>query len=360
MVLDTGTSIYVWLGAHANALEVNETTAFVQKYIEVSAAMGMAGARGGSTLEGGSTAPTIVNIPCGAEPIEFTMHFAAWQQDLFLPYLQEAAGADVGGGASGGLLDEAHMKAEVAGVLSMGDELVRSHGAFITSDALHEQLVDIHSMISVDDANRQIGGGMAAEVAAMAAKRKQTRGGGGYVIMFSRPDDAPRGKKKPAVTQNKRAGSGLSVRRGSFVKTTPRRSVFEGGIRREGELEKKAKGVLKGQWQRRYFTCQGHYLRYKSLGDDDSPREERAIADATATKGVIDLNAVTKLELKCGSAAAEDGDGASAKIVITSEGPKGCIVVKLRAQTQAEGEAWVDAMIEGMDCPLERGDVIQK
>jgi hypothetical protein len=365
MVLDAGTTVFVWIGAHANALEIAESTAFAQRYIEMTAAVGMGGARGGLAGAGARDKATdkadvdaglcisasVVTVPCGAEPCDFSMHFASWQPEFFHPYLS-VGDSDGEHSAEGALNHVVHMNAEVTSVLAMGDE-VKKHGAFVTSDALHEQLVDIHKMMRPEDMDRQIGGGMAAQAAAMAARRKQASAGSeGYVVVYSRPAGAQTAKKGTP----KKSGGGGTMRRGSFVKTTPRRSVFEGGIRKGGELEKKGKGVMAG-WQRRYFTCQGHYLRYKG-SKDDSPRvvlnndEESAIADATATKGVIDLNSITKLELKCGSAAADDGDDACVKIVITSEVDKGCVVIKLRAQGQADGEAWVSSMLAGMEAPL--------
>ena len=47
----------------------------------------------------------------------------------------------------------------------------------------------------------------------------------------------------------------------SFSKRWHRPSVFDQAIVKQGSLKKRSSGLVK-RWQERYFTLQGHYLKY--------------------------------------------------------------------------------------------------
>jgi hypothetical protein len=137
-------------------------------------------------------------------------------------------------------------------------------------------------------------------------------------------------------------------RRGSFLKVTPRRSVFEGGVRKQGKMEKKGTGTV--GWQERYFTIQGHYLRYRDKGLDAGANvdEQNHIADASATKGVLDLNTITNLELECEGRRGSIGLRGKALITIDTTDTQ----VLLRVANQEEGDCWVGEILRGMIKPL--------
>ena len=87
----------------------------------------------------------------------------------------------------------------------------------------------------------------------------------------------------------------VAQKRGSFKKGYMRTSVFEGGVRLEGVLEKKGtEGGVMSKWQQRHFTCQGHYLRYKDTSKKGAEGED----DQSWTKGCIDLNKLFQLDIK--------------------------------------------------------------
>ncbi|ETL43532.1 hypothetical protein F441_06171 [Phytophthora nicotianae CJ01A1] len=70
-ILDTYTTLYVWIGAGANEPERREAMALAQKYL----AVGKSDGRGDGT--------PIVAVHCNNEPLMFTSHFLAWDDEFF-------------------------------------------------------------------------------------------------------------------------------------------------------------------------------------------------------------------------------------------------------------------------------------
>jgi hypothetical protein len=106
----------------------------------------------------------------------------------------------------------------------------------------------------------------------------------------------------------------------SFKKTSYRHSLTTRPVLVEGELEKKATNLL-GQWQRRHFALQGHYLNYYSC-------EDKGGMSAESLKGSLDLQ--TDID----RAAIKDGRQFFLSI-------KGEEVVSLRAATAKSAQKWV-------------------
>ncbi|KAL4109413.1 hypothetical protein PRIC1_001113 [Phytophthora ramorum] len=70
-LLDTYTSLYVWIGCGANEPERREAMALAEKYLAVAKSDG----RGEGT--------TIVAVHCNNEPLMFTSNFLAWDSEFF-------------------------------------------------------------------------------------------------------------------------------------------------------------------------------------------------------------------------------------------------------------------------------------
>jgi hypothetical protein len=70
-LLDTYTTLYVWIGAGANEPERREAMALAEKYLAVAKSDG----RGEGT--------PIVAVHCGSEPLMFTSNFLAWDREFF-------------------------------------------------------------------------------------------------------------------------------------------------------------------------------------------------------------------------------------------------------------------------------------
>ncbi|KAE9023440.1 Villin-1 [Phytophthora rubi] len=70
-ILDTYTSLYVWIGAGANEPERREAMALAEKYLAVAKSDG----RGEGT--------PIVAVHCNEEPLMFTSNFLAWDSEFF-------------------------------------------------------------------------------------------------------------------------------------------------------------------------------------------------------------------------------------------------------------------------------------
>ncbi|KAG1701627.1 hypothetical protein DVH05_010931 [Phytophthora capsici] len=70
-ILDTYTTLYVWIGAGANEPERREAMALAQKYLAVAKSDGR-----------GEGIP-IVAVHCNSEPLMFTSNFLAWDDDFF-------------------------------------------------------------------------------------------------------------------------------------------------------------------------------------------------------------------------------------------------------------------------------------
>ncbi|GMF27055.1 unnamed protein product [Phytophthora lilii] len=70
-ILDTYTTLYVWIGAGANEPERREAMALAEKYLAVAKSDG----RGEGT--------PIVAVHCNNEPLMFTSHFLAWDDEFF-------------------------------------------------------------------------------------------------------------------------------------------------------------------------------------------------------------------------------------------------------------------------------------
>lgn len=107
----------------------------------------------------------------------------------------------------------------------------------------------------------------------------------------------------------------------TFSKVGFRKSVFEEEILIEGALKKFSHGVFK-RWQERYFTVQGHYLKYYT----DSNKIQRDL------KGTIDLAGMTGVM--------KTKKKGEFRVVVGTE--KGGAL--LQATTQEEADEWVSVL----------------
>jgi hypothetical protein len=151
------------------------------------------------------------------------------------------------------------------------------------------------------------------------------------------PTEQRAAPQKRDSTYVKPSAADVVEKRGSFQKGSMRKSVFMGRVRKEGILEKKGTGAAK-KWHERYFTCQGHYLRYK-----DSKTAQQSGPDESWTKGTIDLNTITQIDVKI--------EGEKKPLLKIQAGGR---LIKLRAASKEEVESWADACMAGMDDPLVR------
>ncbi|CAI5734286.1 unnamed protein product [Peronospora destructor] len=70
-ILDTFTTLYVWIGAGANESERRETMSLAEKYLAVVQS------------DGRGTGTPIVAVHCNSEPLIFTSNFLAWDNGFF-------------------------------------------------------------------------------------------------------------------------------------------------------------------------------------------------------------------------------------------------------------------------------------
>lgn len=70
-LLDTYTSLYVWIGTGANETERRETMTLAQKYLALAKS------------DGRDAGTPIVAVHCNSEPLMFTSYFLAWDHDYF-------------------------------------------------------------------------------------------------------------------------------------------------------------------------------------------------------------------------------------------------------------------------------------
>jgi hypothetical protein len=107
-------------------------------------------------------------------------------------------------------------------------------------------------------------------------------------------------------------------RKSSFSKKGFRPSVFEEAIVKEGKLFKLSSGMIK-RYQERYFTLQGHYLKYYA----DSNKIQKDL------KGTIDLNTTIEPHLRT--------SGELEFELLLQDGS----VAKLKSDTQEDADEWI-------------------
>jgi hypothetical protein len=118
--------------------------------------------------------------------------------------------------------------------------------------------------------------------------------------------------------------NGSRAAKSSFSKRGFRESVFNAVILKQGPLQKRTHGLLKRN-QTRYFTLQGHYLKYYS---DVSKLQ-------SDLKGTIDLRHDT-VEPHC-----RRGKGAEELEIVLNGG-----VARLKATSKDEAQDWIDVILE--------------
>ncbi|CAI5715495.1 unnamed protein product [Peronospora farinosa] len=71
-ILDTFTTLYVWIGAGANESERREAMSLAEKYLAVAQS------------DGRGKGASIVAVHCNSEPLMFTSNFLAWDNEFFI------------------------------------------------------------------------------------------------------------------------------------------------------------------------------------------------------------------------------------------------------------------------------------
>jgi hypothetical protein len=117
-------------------------------------------------------------------------------------------------------------------------------------------------------------------------------------------------------------------RKSSFSKRGFRPSVFEEAVIKEGKLNKLSSGMIK-RYQERYFTLQGHYLKYYS----DSNKIQKDL------KGTINLNETVPPHIKI--------DGLEFEVVLKDKQ-----TAKLKAEKQEDADDWVMLLMSRLPEPL--------
>jgi hypothetical protein len=110
-------------------------------------------------------------------------------------------------------------------------------------------------------------------------------------------------------------------------------SIFEEAITKEGKLYKKSSGMIK-RYQERYFTLQGHYLKYYA----DSNKIQKDL------KGTIDLNETVAPHIRI--------DGLEFEVVLKDKQ-----TAKLKADTQEDADDWVTICMSRLPEPLKSGQL---
>jgi hypothetical protein len=216
------------------------------------------------------------------------------------------------------------IQASIRGKVARNDH-AEKHGAAITIQALHRGSIH-RSKDMRDDEN------FSGEEQSDAGSRANSP------MCAEQPSEqaAPKKRDSTFIKSSNKLGD-VVEKRGSFQKGSMRKSVFEGHVRKEGVLEKKGTGGIKS-WSERFFTCQGHYLRYK-----DSKTAQQSGPDESWTKGTINLNTVTQIDVKI--------EGEKKPLLKIQAGG---LLIKLRAASGDEVKSWADACLAGMDDPLVR------
>ena len=120
------------------------------------------------------------------------------------------------------------------------------------------------------------------------------------------------------------------ARKSSFRKANFRQSVFDHPIRKEGYVDKQASNLL-SNWQRRFFTLQGPYIKYYA----DKNKIQRDL------KGVLDL----RVDIDD----AKTKDRGQFQLMYQGEKVASLRVAQGGAGAVAEAQRWVDEIRDQLE-----------